>query len=135
MEPPMMSNLPYLVTLLAIAVFFGCGAAVGRGRSKYQIPAPATTGNPDFERLFRVQMNTLEALAMFLPALWVAAHYAKPEIVGGIGLLWVAGRIWYAIAYAQDAKKRGPGFGISILSTAALWLLAGWGVLVAMLGG
>ena len=129
-----MPHLPDLVaidTLLAVAVFFGCGIAVGRGRAKYKIAAPATTGHPDFERLFRVQMNTLEAMAMFLPSLWVAARHADPLLVGGIGLLWVAGRIWYAIAYASDAGKRGPGFGISVLCTAALWVIAAWSIAVS----
>ncbi|HTA64862.1 MAG TPA: MAPEG family protein [Xanthomonadaceae bacterium] len=130
-----MTHLPDLVALLAIAVFFGCCAAVGRGRSKYQIVAPATTGHPDFERLFRVQMNTLEAIVLFLPALWLATRYANPALVGGIGLIWVIGRIWYAIAYAGDAKKRGPGFGMGLLATAALWLIAGWGVVVGMMAG
>ena len=129
-----MSHLPDLVavdTLLAVAVFFGCCAAVGRGRSTYQIAAPATSGHPAFERLFRVQMNTLEALAMFLPSLWMAARHADPLLVGGIGLFWVAGRIWYAIAYAGDAKRRGAGFLIGILCTAALWLTAAWSLAVA----
>lgn len=129
-----MTHLPDLVaidTLLAVAVFFGCCAAVGRGRGKYQIAAPATTGHPVFERLFRVQMNTLEALAMFLPSLWMAARHANLLLVGGIGLLWVVGRIWYAIAYANDAKRRGPGFAISLASTAALWLIAAWSLAVA----
>ena len=130
-----MTYLPDLVTLLAIAVFFGCGIAVGRARGLYKIAAPATTGHPDFERVFRAQMNTLEALAMFLPALWIAARYADPRLVGGIGILWVIARIWYAIAYASAAKNRGPGFGISILTTTALWLIAGWGVVRAMIGG
>jgi uncharacterized MAPEG superfamily protein len=130
-----MIHLPALVTLLALAVFFGCGIAVARARSHYGIPAPATTGQPDFERVFRVQMNTLEALALFLPALWIAARYGNPVFAGGIGLLWVAGRIWYALAYAHDARKRGPGFGIGMLATIALWLLGAKGLLVAMLAG
>ena len=130
-----MAYLPDLITLLAVAVFFGCGFAVGRGRGKYKIAAPATSGHPDFERLFRVQMNTLEALAMFLPALWIAARYADPRIVGGIGLLWVVGRIWYAIAYANAAQKRGIGFGLGMLTTVALWGIAAWGVGMAMMAG
>ena len=104
-----MNHLPDLVavdTLLAVAIFFGCGVAVGRGRAKYKIAAPATTGHPDFERVFRVQMNTLEALAMFLPSLWVAAMHADRMLVGGVGLVWVVARIWYAIAYAGAAQKR-----------------------------
>ncbi|MEO8742976.1 MAG: MAPEG family protein [Lysobacteraceae bacterium] len=129
-----MTYLPDLITLLSVAVFFGCGMAVAMARGRYKISAPATTGNPDFERIFRVQMNTLEALAMFLPALWVAARFADPRIVGGIGLLWVIARIWYAVAYIGDAKKRGMGFTLGLLSTLALWLIATWGVVRAMLG-
>ncbi|HEV2606654.1 MAG TPA: MAPEG family protein [Xanthomonadaceae bacterium] len=128
-----MNYLLDLVTLLAIAVFFGCGVAVGRGRAKYKIAAPATTGHPDFERLFRVQMNTLESLVMFLPALWIAARYSNPRLVGGIGLLWVGARIWYGVAYANAADKRGPGFGLSILATAILWVIGVWGMVTAMI--
>ena len=128
-----MTYLPDLITLLAVAVFFGCIMAVARARGRYRIAAPATTGDPDFERVFRVQMNTLEALAMFLPALWIAARFADPRIVGGIGLLWVVTRIWYAVAYIGAAEKRGIGFTLGMLSTTALWLIALWGVVRAML--
>jgi glutathione S-transferase len=130
-----MTYLPDLVTLLAVAVFFGCCFAVGRGRGKYNVPAPATTGHPDFERLFRVQMNTLEALAMFLPAFWVAAQLADPRAVSGIGFLWVAARIWYAVAYASAAQKRGAGFGLGMLSTVILWAIAAWNVGARMIAG
>ncbi len=130
-----MTHLPDLVTLLAVAVFFGCVFAVGRGRGKYKIIAPATSGHPDFERLFRVQMNTLEALALFLPALWIAARYADPALVGGIGLVWIVARIWYGVAYASDAKKRGPGFGLGMVATVILWGIAAWGVIRAMMAG
>jgi glutathione S-transferase len=130
-----MTYLPDLITLLAIAVFFGCVMAVGRGRGKYKVPAPATSGHPDFERLFRVQTNTLEALAMFLPALWVAARFADPRVVGGIGLVWVVGRIWYAIAYANAAQKRGPGFGLGMIATTLLWLIAAWNIVSRMMAG
>ena len=130
-----MTHLPALAALLALVVFFGCGIAVARARRRYGIIAPATTGQPDFERVFRVQMNTLEALALFLPALWIAARYGNPAFAGGIGLLWVVGRIWYAVAYASDARKRGPGFSIGMLTTVALWLLGAKGLLVAMLAG
>lgn len=130
-----MTPLPALAALLAVFVFFGCGFAVGRARGRYKIAAPATTGNPDFERMFRVQMNTLEALAMFLPALWIAATYGNPTWAGGIGLVWVVGRIWYAIAYAYDAHKRGPGFAIGMLATTVLLLLGAKGVLMALMAG
>ena len=128
-----MTHLPALATLLAVLLFIGCGIAVGWARGRYKISAPATTGNPDFERVFRVQMNTLEALAMFLPSLWVAARYGNPTLAGAIGLLWVAARVWYAIAYAYDARKRGPGFGLGMGAMAALWVMGVKGVVTAML--
>ena len=131
-------HLPDLValdTLLAVAVFFGAGVAVARGRARFKIAAPATSGHPDFDRLFRTQMNTLEALALFLPSLWVAALHADRLLVGGIGLAWVVGRTWYAIAYANDAKKRGPGFVIGMIATVALWLIAAWSLVVAAMAG
>jgi uncharacterized MAPEG superfamily protein len=128
-----MTHLPALAALLALLVFFWCVGSVGRARARYSIHAPATTGNPDFERVFRVQMNTLEALAMFLPALWIAARYGNPTWAGGIGLLWVAGRVWYAIAYAKAAGKRSPGFAIGSVATIALWLMGAIGVVKAML--
>jgi uncharacterized MAPEG superfamily protein len=130
-----MSHLVELVILLTVLLFFTCTAAVGRQRVKCKIAAPATTGHPDFERAFRVQMNTLEAMATFLPSLWLASRYASPQLVGGIGLVWIAGRAWYAFGYLQDAKKRGPGFLIGTLSMASLWLIAIWGVIAAMLKG
>ncbi len=128
-------NLVDIDTLLAVLVFFGCGFAVGRGRGKYKIQAPATSGHPDFERLFRVQMNTLESLVMFLPSLWIAARHADSVLVGGIGLVWVAGRVWYAVAYASAANKRGAGFGLGMLSIVALWLVAAWDIVVMMMAG
>jgi hypothetical protein len=32
--------------------------------------------------------------------------------------------VWYAIAYARDAAKRGPAFGAAMLALAALLVLA-----------
>ena len=48
-----------LVMLLALLQFFGFMIAVGRARARYGVKAPATSGNEDFERVYRVQMNTL----------------------------------------------------------------------------
>jgi len=59
-----------LVTVFAILFYFFTVIRVPRARQKYGVPVPAITGNPDFERVFRVQMNTLEWLPIFLPLLW-----------------------------------------------------------------
>ena len=110
-----------IVTLLALLVYFYMGLRVGQGRSKYNVPAPAVTGNPDFERAFRVQMNTLEWLPIFLVSLWLfAIAWGSDLIAAGIGLVWIVGRVLYLTGYSKAAEARGPGFGIQALATGVL---------------
>lgn len=129
----MLQQLPGLVTLLAILLLFGTGAGVGVARGRYGIQAPATSGHPAFERAFRVQMNTLENTVLFLPTLWLAAHYGFAGWAGIAGLVWLGGRVWYAVAYWGEANKRGPGFVIGMVAWAATLVLAVIGVGRALL--
>jgi len=120
-----------LVTLLALLVYVWTLARAGQARGKFGVEAPATTGHPEFERHFRVQANTLEGIVIFLPALWVFAVFSGQDLIAaGLGLLWVVGRIVYAVSYAKDPKTRSAGFGIQALATLALLLGAlgfvGW---------
>ena len=117
-----MYHLTALITCLAVAVYFSTGMLVARARVAYGIKAPATTGNPDFERVFRVQMNTLEAMPMFLPVLWLFAIYVGDLFAAAIGLIWILGRILYIVNYTRAANRRGPGFGVQAFATVALWL-------------
>ncbi|MDE1893665.1 MAG: MAPEG family protein [Xanthomonadaceae bacterium] len=130
-----MTHLPALVTLLTILLLFGTAWAVGSARSRYGIKAPATSGDPAFERAYRVQMNTLEQTVMFLPTLWLAAQYGFGGWAGIAGLVWLAGRVWYAAAYLKDAAKRGPGFTLASAGWLALLLMAGFGVARALVAG
>lgn len=131
----MPQDLPALVTLLAVLLLFGTAFAVGRARGRYGIAAPATSGHPAFERAFRVQMNTLESVALFLPTLWVAAYYGFAGWAGIAGLVWFAGRVWYALAYAREATRRGGGFVLGMAGWAAALLMALTGVGRALLAG
>ena len=117
-----MYHFTALVTCLAILFYFFTSLQVGKARAKFGIKAPATTGNPDFERVFRVQMNTLEWLPFFLPALWLFAIYISDPIAAVLGLVWIAGRILYMTGYSQAAEKRGRGFGIQAAAAILLWL-------------
>ena len=63
------------VTILAVLLSVYTMVLVGRMRSKHGVHAPAVTGAPEFERAFRVQMNTLEQFVLFLPLLWLATVY------------------------------------------------------------
>jgi glutathione S-transferase len=83
---------------------------------------PAISGNADFERVFRVQMNTLEWMPIFLPSLWLFAIYISDALAAALGLVWIAGRILYLIGYAEAAAKRGRGFGIQAGAAILLWV-------------
>ncbi len=125
--------LVHLVIALALAQFFVFGAAVGRARAKYGVAAPATTGNEMFERYFRVQMNTLELLVMFVPAVWLFAEYVSAAVAAALGALFIVGRGVYFLAYVKDPAKRGPGFGLSVLPTVLLLIGAIYGAVRASL--
>ncbi len=112
---------PTLATLFSLAVYFYTVVRVGGARAKYKVPAPQTSGDPDFERYFRVQQNTLEQLVPFLPSLWLFSLYISPMWGGIIGGVWIVGRILYAQGYYAEAKKRGTGFAIGLLATIVLW--------------
>ncbi|GGA35971.1 MAPEG family protein [Dyella nitratireducens] len=131
----MTQNLPALVTLLTVLLQFGTMWAVGHARGKYGIEAPAVSGHPAFERAYRVQMNTLESTVMFLPTLWLAAHYGYVFWGGIAGLVWVIGRVWYAMAYLGNASKRGPGYMVSMVGWAAALVMGVLGLGRALLAG
>jgi glutathione S-transferase len=128
--------LSAIVTILAVMFYFYAAARVGTYRSRFNVAAPATVGHPSFERAFRVQMNTLEQLAAFLPLLWLTALFPMPGIwiAPLVGLAWVVGRILYLRGYMRDPKSRGTGAMISGLATVALLALAIGGVIRAALG-
>ena len=110
-----------IVTLLALLVYFYMSLRVGQARSKFNVPAPAMTGNPDFERAFRIHMNTLEWLPLFLVSLWLFAIAWNSDLVSaGIGLVWIVGRIVYLTGYSKAAEARSTGFGIQALATGVL---------------
>jgi glutathione S-transferase len=117
-----MFHFTAIITCLAILFYFFTTILVSKAREKFGIKAPATTGNPDFERVFRVQMNTLEWLPIFLPSLWLFAIYISDEGAAVLGLIWILGRILYMTGYSQAAQKRGMGFAIQGLAGAVLWL-------------
>jgi glutathione S-transferase len=98
-----------LVTLLALLQYSILGVMVGRARQRYGVEAPATTGNPDFERYFRVHENTLESLIVFLPAVWIFSLTVNYHMGVALGLFFIVARIIYAQGYLTAAAKRAPG--------------------------
>ena len=124
---------PALITIITVLLHFILSWNVGKARGKYGIKAPAVSGNADFERIYRVQMNTIESTLMFLPSLWLFAAFVSGLWSAVAGAVWIAARAWYAIAYGQAASKRGPAFGLSMLAIVVLLGGATWGVLRQMI--
>jgi glutathione S-transferase len=117
-----MYHFTALVTCFAILFYFFASVQVSRARVTYGVKLPAIAGHPDFERVFRVQMNTLEWMPVFLPSLWLFAIYVNDAIAAAIGIVWVAGRILYLIGYTKAVEKRSLGFGIQALACIVLVL-------------
>lgn len=109
-----------IVTLLALLTYFWMGLMVGRARAKSGISAPAMTGDPVLERTIRAHYNTLEWLPLFLVPLWLFAIYWSDLIAAAVGVVWIVGRIIYALGYMADPKKREVGFLIQALAVAVL---------------
>jgi len=124
-----MYHFTALVTCLAILFYFSTSLRVARARAAFGVKVPAISGNPDFERVFRVQMNTLEWMPIFLPSLWLFAIYDSDAIAALVGLVWILGRVLYMTGYSQAAEKRGRGFAIQA-SACGVLLLGSLGTIV-----
>jgi glutathione S-transferase len=104
-----------LITVLALLQFLYFGILVGNARTRYGIKAPAVSGDATFERYYRVQVNTLELLVIFLPALWMAISHIAPLWIAALGAVYLVGRFIYLRSYVQAPEKRSLGFGLSAL--------------------
>jgi len=106
-----------IVMVLALLQFAAFGMAVGRARHRYGVSAPAVTGHALFERYFRVQMNTLEQLVMFLPAVWLFAQFISPHWAAALGAVYLLGRSLYFASYVKAPATRRMGYLLSIVPT------------------
>lgn len=110
------------LSLVVLCMYVWNVMTVGRLRMKLGVKAPSMDGPPEFLRAVRVQTNTVEQMVFFFPALWLCAMWASDIMAASLGLVWLLGRIMYALAYLQEAGKRSMGFLISSLAAVALSL-------------
>lgn len=109
-----------IVTALALIQYLIIGMLVGRARIRGGVQAPATSGDPIFERYFRAHQNTLEQLILFVPSLWIFAYYVSAPIATALGLVFIIGRFVFLRAYVVDPPSRGVGFMIGMVPLLAL---------------
>jgi len=113
-------EFPAIITLVALLEYMFFTLQTGMKRAEYGVEAPATSGNEVWERYFRVQQNTLEQLAIFLPALWLFHHFWGANAAGAVGLLFVIGRPLYFAGYVSAPSKRTAGFLLGVVRNVVL---------------
>jgi glutathione S-transferase len=117
-----------LVTLFVVVFYFFLATRVSAARRKFGVKLPATSGHPDFERVQRVHLNTLEWMPIFLPLLWLSAFYFSDGVSALLGLVWIGGRISYLVGYSEAVEKRLTGFFIQSAACVLLLVLAAVGI-------
>jgi|SRR5690349_7720853 glutathione S-transferase len=124
-----------LVTLLTIAFYFFLATRVAAAHGKFNVKLPAMAGNPDFERVVRAHVNTLEWMPTFLVPLWLCAIYLSDITAAVLGLVWIAGRVLYWNGYSEAVEKRLPGFFVQSTACFLLFIGALVGVIMHWGGG
>jgi uncharacterized membrane protein YecN with MAPEG domain len=119
-------EIVYVVMGCALLQFFAFGMLAGMQRMKTGVQAPAISGNELFERYFRVHYNTMEQIVIFIPAILLFGLYISPNWAAGLGVVFIIGRFVYLKLYVNNPKKRGIGFGLTLLPNLVL-LLGGIG--------
>ena len=109
-----------LVILLALVQYIWFTARVGIARGKYGVSAPKTSGDENWERLFRVQQNTMEQLILFVPGMLAFAFYVSALWSLVPGLVYLVGRQLYSYEYVSNPKSRTPGMAMTLLANAVL---------------
>ena len=126
-------EFPALVTLIALLEYMFFSFRVGTSRAKYGVVAPAISGDPVWERMFRVQQNTVEQLIIFIPALWIFSNFVSPVIGAGIGVVFLVARPIYYLGYVKDPAARTSGFVVGFLANVVLVLGSIGGVILGLL--
>lgn len=109
-----------IIVVLALLQYIYFSLQVGKARGTYEVSAPAVSGHPIFERHYRVQMNTLEQLIVFIPAVFLFGYYGNAMVAAALGAVYLVGRFLFASSYVADPAKRSLGFMLSFLPTVVL---------------
>jgi uncharacterized MAPEG superfamily protein len=127
--------MEYSIAIILIAllqfIFFTGRAGFSRGVG---IKAPKTVGNERWERIFRIQQNTMEQLVIFIPAMLIFSLYVSATWVLLPGILFIVGRHIYSRLYLESPENRGPGMVLSFFTNIALVIGGLMGVSLKLIG-
>ncbi|XP_068061987.1 leukotriene C4 synthase-like [Anomalospiza imberbis] len=89
-------------------------------RRLFGISPPKTSGSPEFERIFRAQVNSSEYFPIFLAVLWQAGLFFHQGLAAALGLLYLYARYCYFMGYkASSSERLAPMY----FSAGVLWIL------------
>ena len=120
-----------LISLLQFIFFTG---RVVFSRGKYDVKAPKTVGNERWERIFRIQQNTMEQLLIFIPSVLIFSLYVSATWVLLPGILFIVGRHIYSRLYLESPENRGPGMVLSFFSNIFLVIAGLVGISMKLIG-
>jgi glutathione S-transferase len=124
-----MSGEPFLsatITLLAVMLYLFMGARVGILRGRHGIKAPATSGHSEFDRAYRVHLNTAEQYVAFLPLLWLATltFHSIYWLPAAFGVAFLVARVIYMALYMRNPETRTIAAFLTMFSLLGLIVLS-----------
>ena len=109
-----------IIILVALMQFTFFTIRTGLARITYGVKAPSTAGHETWERLYRIQQNTMEQLIVFIPGMVIFAMYVSETWALLPGIVFIVGRGLYSFKYLKDPASRGSGMALTFLSTIGL---------------
>ncbi|XP_036913912.1 leukotriene C4 synthase isoform X2 [Sturnira hondurensis] len=93
------------VTLLGVLLQAYFSLQVISARRAFRVSPPLTTGPPEFERIYRAQVNCSEYFPLFLATLWVAGVFFHEGAAALCGLAYLFARLRYFQGYARSSQE------------------------------
>lgn len=125
--------LTTLALVAALIVYVWISTNVGRARAQYGVPAPQSGGHPEFDKRYRVQVNTVEQSVLLIPGVLLGAPVIGDVFAGALVAIWAVGRVLFALAYYKDPGKRSLGFALTFIPGLMLVVAAAKGAVSALL--
>jgi glutathione S-transferase len=113
-------NYVILLILLALLQYIFFTMRTGFLREKYKVDAPKCEGDETWERIYRVQQNTLEQMVIYIPGMLAFATLVSVNWALLPGVVYLVGRQLYSLQYIADPKSRVAGMVMTIFSNIAL---------------
>ncbi|XP_028315594.1 leukotriene C4 synthase-like [Gouania willdenowi] len=118
------------VTVLAVLQQVYFSLQVIYARRRFRVSPPVTVGPPQFDRIYRAQVNCSEYFPLFITLMWISGVFLSPVVSSVCGLLYLFSRLMYFWGYSRSADRRlAPLYFSSVL----LWVLLGFSTLGVLL--